>query len=163
LKSTHNPIVRAQRSWLADLLFLVALAAFLGCVHHALRADRPLFTAPRNPGYAALLTVSAVEIRSGLGQSGTVLVDARPEENFRQGTIPTSVSLPLHAKIEDRVLQTLLAADRVIAFCSNIHCNASKELGVILKSRGVDRVYVFPGGMDEWRQAGYPVATTGKD
>ena len=150
---------KARRPVFPDLVFLLALAAFLGCLHHALRADRPFFTAPRNPGYAALLSVSLAEVHSGLGQSGTVLVDARPAEAFAKGTIPSSISLPLHTQIEPALLEKLQSARRVVIFCSNEHCNASKELGVILNQRGVERVFVFAGGMEQWRNAGYAVST----
>jgi rhodanese-related sulfurtransferase len=152
---------RAQslRPLLSDLAFLLVLAAFLGCLHHALRSDRPLFTAPRNPGYASLLSIAAPELRALLGTPGVVLLDARTETAFAKGTIPTSLSLPLHSEIEEDLLRTVQQASRVIVFCSDHNCNASKELGVILKERGAASVEVYPGGYEEWVRLGFPVRT----
>lgn len=147
----------ATRPLRPDLAFLLALAGFLACLHHALRADRPLFLAPRNPGYASLGRVTAEQVRLALGQPGVVLVDARPASAFARGTIATSYSLPLHGRIEESALQTLRSARRVIVFCSSATCNASKELGVSLLQRGVKVVEVYPGGFEQWQRLGYPV------
>lgn len=147
-----------SRRLLADAIFLLALSAFLGCLHHALRADRPIFAAPRNPGYAALGAISAPEVRSLLGQPGVVLVDARPEKLYHHGTIPGSLSLPLHYAIDDRTLATLQSARRVIVFCSNMHCNASKEQGVALGIRGIEKIEVYEGGVEEWKSLGFPLS-----
>lgn len=157
---TLEPSSGSHRSLPSDLCLLIALACFLGCVHHALRADRPLFAAPRNPGYADLVSISAVEVHSQLGKPGTILVDARPENAFQKGTIPTSLSLPLHSRIDDSQIEALLGAPTVVVFCSDIRCNASKEMAVALKSRGVVQVKVFPGGIQEWKQAGYPLSSS---
>ena len=146
-----------SRRLLADSVFLLALSAFLGCLHHALRADRPIFAAPRNPGYAALGAISASELHSLLGQPGVVLIDARPEKVYRQGTIPGSLSLPLHYAVEGGTLSILKSARRVIVFCSNMHCNASKEQGVALGTRGIERITIYEGGVEEWKRLGLPL------
>lgn len=144
----------APISWRPELLFLLALAGFLGCLHHALRSDRPLFIAPSNPGYGNLVEVSLEELTTAMGAPKTVLLDARPPESFRKGTIPGSLSLPLHSTLDETALAPLRQADRVIVFCSSKHCNASRELAVELLARGLTQVRVYPGGTAEWKTQG---------
>lgn len=151
----------ARRVLAADLAFLLALSAFLGCLHHALRADRPLFAAPRNPGYASLSLISAPALRQLLGQPGVVLVDARSEGVFRKETIPTSLSLPLHYAIDDAAMATLRGARRVIVFCGSAKCGASKEQALVFRSLGLQSVEVFEGGLEEWKRLGYPLSSKG--
>lgn len=157
-----NPLREPQnhRSLLADLAFLLALSACLACLHHALRGHRPLFAAPRNPGYSTLTSISAAKVRESLGKPSMVLVDARPETVFREGTIPGSLSLPLHHNLEGEVIDRLENAEQVVVFCSSAQCSASKEQALALRSRGIDAVLVYEGGMEEWRRLGYPVSSS---
>jgi rhodanese-related sulfurtransferase len=147
----------AGRSLKSDLLFLLALAAFLGCLHHAVRSDRPLFAAPRNPDYAQLITLSAQQVREVLGQPGVVLVDARGESAYRAGTLPGSLSLPLHRRIKPDIMSRLAEASRVIVFCGGASCHTSKEMAVRLRKQGLRSVEVYPGGLSEWKALDYPV------
>lgn len=89
-----------------------------------------------------------------------VLVDARPETVFQQGSIPGSLSLPLHHSMDEGVLDRLRRAERVVVFCSSVHCSASKEQALALRSRGIEAVLVYAGGMEEWKRLGYPLKTS---
>ena len=146
-----------MRPCFPDVLFLLALAVVLGCCHHAVRADRPLFTAPRNPGYATLVSLDIGQVQAELRQGGALLVDARPQEAFLKATIPDSLSLPLHSNLDIEILAKLRQARTVIVFCSDPRCQASKQLAVQLRSQGVLALRVFPGGVAEWRRAQRPL------
>jgi rhodanese-related sulfurtransferase len=142
-----------------DALFLILLSVALGLLHHAARSDRPLFVPPPNPAYGRLPVLSAAQLRQVMEKPGVVLVDARPEASFRAGTIPGSRSLPLHAGLDQSALEPLRKARLVVVFCSNVHCNASKQLAVKLQARGISGPRVYPGGFVEWKRLGYPVTS----
>ncbi len=142
---------------LRDLVFLMTLSAALGCLHHALRADRPFFIPPSNPAAAALPVVTAREVRDSLGSPQVALVDARPIEAFAKETIPNSLSLPLHSNWEEETLERLRKTPYVVVFCSDERCQVSREVALSLQARGVSGVKVFPGGMKVWKDMGFPV------
>lgn len=147
--------------WRAPLALLVACAALLACAHHAVRADRPLFAAPRNPGYSQLSLVDLDTVSRTLEGARTFLLDARPAGAYRRGTLPGALSVPLHSALEEELLAGLRTADRIIIFCGGPSCNASKELAVILRARGLEQTSVFVGGVEEWRNSGRPLAPGG--
>lgn len=138
------------------LLFLGLLSGSLACLHHAVRSERPLFTAPRNPGYEQLVSLSLEQMRSRSAEPGVLLVDARSQAAFSRESLPGALSLPLHTRIDEPTLARLKASPEVIVFCSSRQCRSSHELAVVLKRRGVLQVQLFPGGMEEWTEAGYP-------
>ncbi len=141
-----------------ELALLFALALFLGCLHHALRADRPLFVPPHNPAASDLPMVTAREVRDSLGSPEVVLVDARPGEAFSRETLPGSVSLPLHANWDETLIDRLRKVGFVVVFCSDAHCYTSREVALALRARGLTGVKVFPGGVKEWKGLGFPMA-----
>jgi len=91
--------------------------------------------------------------------AGTLLVDARIEELYRQGHLPESVSLPL-AEVESRLpkfreehpLQT-----PIIVYCNGYGCPDSFDLAMRLLESGYRKVMVFEGGFPEWEGAGLPI------
>lgn len=145
-------------SLLRELAFLLALSATLGCLHHALRANRPFFIPPSNPAAASLPIVTAREVRDSLGSPQVALVDARPSEAFAKETIPNSLSLPLHSNWEEETLERLRKTPYVVVFCSDERCQVSREVALSLQARGVSGVKVFPGGMKAWKEMGFPIS-----
>lgn len=134
---------------------LLAAAVFLGCLHHGLRGERPFFIPPVNPEAAQLETVDAHEIKADPSASSLVMVDARPREAYLKETIPGSLSLPLHANWEESTLEKLRTSSNVVVFCSDERCQASREVALALKARGVTRIKVYPGGIKSWKNFGY--------
>ncbi len=148
--------------WREPLVLLLALGSALACLHHAVRADRPLFSAPRNPGYESLLLVSLDDVRKALGQPGQVLLDARSAQAYRQSSLPGALSLPLHRQPDPALETQLRSARRILVFCGNRSCNSSKEQAVFLRTRGFEQAVVFPGGVKEWKEAGLQLSPGGE-
>lgn len=151
----------ARPATLQAIPFLLALSAFLGCLHHAVAADRPLFAAPRNPAYERLELLSLQQTRAAWSRPGAIFIDVRPREAYLKATLPRAVSLPLHTAMDETTLALLTSASEVVLFCSSRLCNASKEAAVALQERGLLSVKVFPGGLQEWKEAGYETAPGG--
>ncbi|MBI5386279.1 MAG: hypothetical protein HZA90_16540 [Verrucomicrobia bacterium] len=89
-----------------------------------------------------------------------VIVDARDEDNFKQGHIPGAV-LFNHYYLEKHlpVLQLCQIAEKIVVYCSGGDCDDSEHAAVTLRETGVskEKLWVYPGGMAEWSTNGLPV------
>lgn len=89
-----------------------------------------------------------------------VLVDARSARSFTKEHIAGAVSFPLEEATRQQA-PTLKGVARdavIIAYCNGFSCHDSMELGKLLIKAGYSSVYVFEGGLPEWRDAGYPTS-----
>lgn len=149
----------AGSSRLKDVVFLMAVSIALGCLHHAVGSDRPLFVPPSNPQAAAVPSVTALEVEKLLGSPGAILVDARPAAAHARSTIVGSLSLPLHSNWDEADLERLRQASDVIVFCADERCQLSRTVALALRDRGVTGVRVFSGGMKTWTDLGLPISS----
>jgi rhodanese-related sulfurtransferase len=83
-----------------------------------------------------------------------VLLDARGKGGYDAAHIPGAKALAA-----DAADKAILAAapDKkapVITYCSSPACGASHKLGEKLKKLGYVKVYVYKGGIKEWKEAG---------
>lgn len=91
-------------------------------------------------------------------QGEVVVIDVRPEVEYRAGHIPCARSLPL-AEIERRL--TELPADKeIVAYCRGPFCLMSDEAVRLLRERGF-RAHKISDGVAEWAAEGLPVEASG--
>ena len=102
----------------------------------------------------ALEAVDATELMERLSDEGVVVLDVRPEEEYRAGHIPGAISVPVDAL--EAALQTLPRDREVVAYCRGPFCVFSDEAVALLRSRGY-RAYRLQQGLPDWRAAGMPV------
>jgi len=101
--------------------------------------------------------------RSPLRESMAILfVDARDARHFEEGHIPGAIHVDYYQidRHIDQVLPYCHAAERIIIYCNGGNCDDSELLAQSLVTvYGVDpaHVFVYPGGMNEWRRRGMPV------
>lgn len=101
-----------------------------------------------------LEAVEAKELMDRLGDGSAVVLDVRPEEEYRAGHIPGALSVPVEAL--EAALQTLPRDKEVVAYCRGPYCVFSDEVVRALSARGY-RASRLADGFPEWRAAGYPV------
>ena len=101
-----------------------------------------------------LETVSRDELRHRLRDRSVVVVDVRPETEFRAGHIPGAVSI----KVDDieRRLHELPPGKPVVAYCRGPYCVYADEAVRFLLGRGLDAARL-EDGFPEWARAGLPV------
>jgi len=102
--------------------------------------------------------VSAAELAERLSRGQVVVVDVRPEAEYRAGHIAGARSAPvdeLDARVGD-----LTRDGEVIAYCRGPYCVYADDAVRLLRGRGLEarRLDV---GFPEWRRAGLPVAAGG--
>lgn len=103
---------------------------------------------------SALEAVEATELMERLGDGSVVVLDVRPEEEYRAGHIPEALSVPVDAL--EAALQTLPRDKEIVAYCRGPYCVFSDEVVRALSARGY-RASRLTDGFPEWRAAGYPV------
>lgn len=99
--------------------------------------------------------VSRKELLTGLESGRIVLLDVRPEEEYRAGHLPEAINLPLE-QLETMVEE--LPRDReIVAYCRGPYCVLSHEVARRLRQLGY-QVRCFEEGYPEWKAAGLPVS-----
>jgi rhodanese-related sulfurtransferase len=102
----------------------------------------------------ALEAVDAAELMERLSAGSVVVLDVRPEEEYRAGHIPGALSVPVDAL--EAALQTLPKDREIVAYCRGPYCEFSDEAVALLRSRGF-RARRLRQGLPDWRAAGMPV------
>jgi rhodanese-related sulfurtransferase len=102
----------------------------------------------------ALEVVDATELMERLTVGSVIVLDVRPEEEYRAGHIPGALSVPVE-KLE-AALQTLPRDREIVAYCRGPYCVFSDEAVALLNSRGY-RAKRLADGLPDWRAAGMPV------
>jgi rhodanese-related sulfurtransferase len=98
--------------------------------------------------------LSAPELNERLEQGKVVLLDVRPEAEYRSGHIAGAVSVPLERLAS--VTPTLPKRREVVAYCRGPYCVYADEAVQLLRARGL-RARRLDVGFPEWRSAGLPV------
>ncbi len=96
------------------------------------------------------------ELKQRAEQREVVLLDVRPEEEYRNGHIPGAISMPL-SDLKNR-LDEIPRDRQVVAYCRGPYCVLSAEAMTTLRSAGF-RAVRLREGLPEWQEAGEPVAT----
>jgi rhodanese-related sulfurtransferase/DNA-binding transcriptional ArsR family regulator len=99
--------------------------------------------------------IGSAELVSRLRDASIVLLDVRPEDEYRAGHVPRAINMPLGA-LEAR-LSELPRTSEIVAYCRGPYCVLSYQAVSVLRSRGYN-VRRLAEGLPEWRALGLPVA-----
>jgi rhodanese-related sulfurtransferase len=84
-------------------------------------------------------------------------LDARDAADYNAGHIQGAINIPYHELEKYRDKLNALPRDQVyITYCSSA-CDVSIDMAYAMAKMGFKKVYIFHGGWDEWKAAGYPV------
>ena len=98
--------------------------------------------------------LSAAELEQRLARGDVVVLDVRPEPEFRAGHIAGARSAPLPTL--EAVVPKLPRRREIVAYCRGPYCVYADDAVRLLRARGLTarRLNV---GFPEWRRAGLPV------
>lgn len=86
-----------------------------------------------------------------------LFIDARDESDYRAGTIKGAMNIPYHQLDKFKPKLESMGKDKAyVVFCSSA-CDVSIDLAYAMAHMGFTKVYIFHGGWDEWKNAGYPL------
>jgi rhodanese-related sulfurtransferase/predicted transcriptional regulator len=98
--------------------------------------------------------LTARELAERLEEGKVVVLDVRPEAEYRAGHIATAISAPLDEL--DSVAPELPKRREVVAYCRGPYCVYADEAVRLLQARGL-RARRLDVGFPEWQRAGLPV------
>ncbi len=94
-------------------------------------------------------------------KKGAWVVNVLEEAAFEDLHIKDSINISLKGKSDDEfaaeVDRKLGGSKMIITHCSGVTCVLGPKAAAILKSRGF-QAEDYPGGIEEWSQAGFPIA-----
>jgi len=101
--------------------------------------------------------VSAEELQKRLARGDVVVLDVRPEPEYKAGHIPGARSVPVDALAS--LAPKLPRRRQIVAYCRGPYCVYADDAVRLLQARGLNarRLDV---GFPEWRRAGLPVETS---
>jgi rhodanese-related sulfurtransferase len=102
--------------------------------------------------------LSANELEERLARGEVVLLDVRPEAEYRSGHIAGAVSAPLDEL--PRVAAKLPKRREVVAYCRGPYCVYADDAVRLLHAKGF-RARRLDGGFPEWQRAGRSVEAAG--
>lgn len=107
---------------------------------------------------AETASITHEELIDLIKSPNTVLIDARLEHDFRRGTIPNSVSLPVSTSMARRkeTLKQIGKNKELVVFCQSEGCGYADRVAQQLKLNGYDKIAIYRGGIREWRERDDP-------
>ncbi len=103
-----------------------------------------------------LVPLTAEQLQAQLAAGEILLLDVRPEKEYRQGHIPGARNLPI-----EQLQQQIGSIPRdktVVAYCRGPFCLYAHQAVTRLRQAGID-ARRLEMGLPEWRAAGKPVET----
>ncbi len=91
---------------------------------------------------------------SSTTQSKLVVINVLDADYFQDCHMTGSINIPFE-QFETN-MKNLRKTDRYVLYCSNYACTAAPFAAEMLQKAGFNDVSVFPGGIVEWYQQGYP-------
>jgi rhodanese-related sulfurtransferase len=111
-----------------------------------------------------LPTVTADELLAKI-ESGEelVLVDALSPMAYAHSHLPGAINLP-PSDVNPEVVARRIAdrSTQIVVYCANPNCEDSMATVLRLQALGYTNVQHYPGGKNEWRDAGLPLERAGK-
>src|SRR5438132_12823170 len=101
--------------------------------------------------------LSARELQARLARGDVVVLDVRPEPEYRAGHIPGAQSVPLDALAS--LAPKLPRRREIVAYCRGPYCVYADDAVRLLQARGL-KARRLDIGFPEWQRAGLPVETS---
>jgi rhodanese-related sulfurtransferase len=98
--------------------------------------------------------VAADELDERLAKGTVIVLDVRPEPEFRAGHIPGALSAPLDSL--EQVAAKLPRRREIVAYCRGPYCVYADDAVRLLRQRGL-KARRLDVGFPEWRRAARPI------
>jgi rhodanese-related sulfurtransferase len=120
-------------------------------------------TERRQAQFKGIKTVN-LDTAHAVWQTGqTLIIDARPIQDYLELHVPGAVNLPPESwanLTEPPKIVGLNQERQILVYCSQESCDDALKLATKLHNLGFSRVMAFTGGFRAWDEAGYPVDTS---
>ena len=128
--------------------------------------EKPAAAQPQEPakpeqveGYKHIDTEG---VQAAVAEGKAVILDARAGKWDDGKRIPGAKQLAPSEAAEKAAILIPAKDSRVIVYCTNLHCPASKYLAMELIKLGYTNIEKYPDGIEGWENAGKPVERAAK-
>ncbi|MCX7878826.1 MAG: rhodanese-like domain-containing protein [Ignavibacteria bacterium] len=97
-----------------------------------------------------------IDFAKALFDKGYTFIDARDVSDFSSGRIKGALNIPYKEIDKNKSRLESMAKDKVYVVYCSASCDVSIDMAYYMAKMGFRKVYIFHGGWDEWRDAGYP-------
>jgi rhodanese-related sulfurtransferase/DNA-binding HxlR family transcriptional regulator len=101
--------------------------------------------------------IAADELQARLAKGSVIVLDVRPEPEYRAGHIPGALSAPLESL--ESVAAKLPKRREIVAYCRGPYCLYADDAVRLLQERGL-KARRLDVGLPEWRRAGHLIETS---
>lgn len=133
-----------RRKTLTIVVFGVAVVTLAIFVYYT------QFQLPSRTSYGDITVEQAKELIET--NPSLVILDVRTDWEFEEGHIEGAINIPVE-ELQQR-LGELNPGDEILVYCRV--GNRSRRAAQILADNGFSRIYNMLGGIEAWKQAGYP-------
>jgi rhodanese-related sulfurtransferase len=106
-------------------------------------------------GFAEPIGIN-LEQANKLYEMGLLFIDARDESEYKTGHIKNSINLPIYEfERFKNILSRVPKSQTIVCYCGGTDCDLSTQLAKKLFSLGYKNNYIFIGGWEQWKAAGY--------
>ncbi len=99
--------------------------------------------------HANMEPIALEELMVRMEKGEVVLLDVRPEDEYRRGHIQGAISIPIEEL--EKHLATLPVNKEIVAYCRGPYCLMSAQAVEILKSKGI-KASRLEEGVHEWKR-----------
>lgn len=92
-------------------------------------------------------------VKKHLNDSRVIIIDARSSSDYQKGHIGKAINIYPMDEDMNAYMNAIMALpiDKVyIIYCTGGNCDLSHHLYDSMKSLGFEKLYIFPGGWEEW-------------
>ncbi len=125
----------------------------------ALLLAGPALACPGEKGEQTASAIQDVQLETLHGwvqEKSVTVVDANKKETFAEGHIPGSIHMR-YDNVDAAALPKEKDA-RMAFYCYSEQCGASKKVAKKVEALGYTNLFVFKGGIEAWKKAGYETA-----
>jgi rhodanese-related sulfurtransferase len=146
-----------EKSLLNKKATIINPSSISDTIGHKLSKPQTKSNADEEEGFAEPIGIN-LEQAYKLYTMGIIFIDARDEYEYKTGHIKNSINLPMYYfdKYKD-VLSGTSKSQTIICYCGGSDCDLSTQLANKLFLLGYRNNYIFIGGWEQWKTAGYPV------
>ena len=105
-------------------------------------------------------SIDRIALEALVSAGSVTLVDALPQSYYDQQHLPGAINL-VDSDVDGHA--ATLLPDRsatIVTYCSNPACGNSKAVARRLEKLGYTDVRTYPGGIQDWTEAGGPIQTS---
>lgn len=115
------------------------------------------------PVYQPTITTIGLEVAQALLDKDVPFVDARDDEYYLKGHIPTALSSSDLERLIHDLDEKVGLFNLFVIYCSDDDCGSSEDLAIQLQTEGFLNISVFKGGWKEWTDQNLPIESGNPD